>query len=163
MATQLVRALAACFEADPLMCVRLDPCLLACCASISLSALPFRLWAVCSRPPRSRSLIVMLLCTRIHIHTHPSDEYDFVPLLDASSSFLVESHKLAISAAAVKPLFREAHAAFQALLQQQGEHHQHQQQAALMLDVTRALLLVNPDVYTAWNARKRLVAVGTIR
>lgn len=70
------------------------------------------------------------------------------------SCFLVESHKLAISAAAVKPLFRQAHAAFQ---QQQQQH------AAGLIDVTRALLLVNPDVYTAWNARKRLIAAGTIR
>ncbi len=69
----------------------------------------------------------------------------------AASSFLVEHHKLAISAAAVKPLFREAHAAFQAAAA-----------GAEVVDATRALLLVNPDVYTAWNARKRLVVAGGI-
>lgn len=97
------------------------------------------------------------------IHPHPSDEYDFVPLPlpptdedngDAASLFLVESHKLAISAAAVKPLFREAHTAFGA--NQHGADHR-------LMDITRALLLVNPDAYTAWNARKRLVAAGAIR
>lgn len=76
---------------------------------------------------------------------------------DVASCFLVESHKLAISAAAVKPLFREAHAAFQ--LRSLSE----QADPTALVDVTRALLMVNPDVYTAWNARKRLVTEGIIR
>jgi hypothetical protein len=112
----------------------------------------------------------------IHANAHPntnnSDEYDFVPLLAppptddnddaAASSFLVENHKLAISAAAVKPLFREAHAAFGAAATISSRAGAAGGDVGLA-DATRALLLVNPDVYTAWNARKRLVATGAIR
>ncbi len=104
------------------------------------------------------------------IPTHHRDEYDFVllpqedPPTAASSPFLLESHKLGIGTSILKPLFKEAHALFHTTArrrahEEEGNQNQPQQSS---LDATRALLLINPDMYTAWNVRKQLILQHTL-
>lgn len=101
---------------------------------------------------------------------HPTrDEYDFVllpqddPPTAASSPFLLESHKLGIGMSILKPLFKEAHALFHTARRSANEKEGNQQQPhKSLVDATRALLLINPDMYTAWNVRKQLILQHTL-
>ncbi|KAM3571950.1 hypothetical protein VYU27_006015 [Nannochloropsis oceanica] len=107
------------------------------------------------------------------------DEYDFVLLPSPSDlakgapikdtmAFVLEAHKLGIATWALKPIFKEALHMIRRITtasskaRERGETGQDDEKEDMMVDemATRALLLINPDTYTAWNVRKRLIVGG---
>ena len=89
--------------------------------------------------------------------------------------FVLEAHKLGIATWALKPIFREALGMFRrittataaAKTKQRGtegqDEDEEETEANMHEMATRALLLINPDMYTAWNMRKRLIVGGKVR
>lgn len=89
--------------------------------------------------------------------------------------FVLEAHKLGIATWALKPIFKEAVGMFRritttnaAAKTREGGKEKHgsdekEEEAEMHEMATRALLLINPDMYTAWNVRKRLIVRGKLR
>jgi hypothetical protein len=114
-----------------------------------------------------------------------SDEYDFVLLHSPSDSaedatipampFVLEAHKLGIATWALKPIFREALGIFRRITtatapaktrggRREGQDEDEEETEAEIHEMaTRALLMINPDMYTVWNVRKRLIVRGKLR
>ncbi|KAI8774662.1 protein prenyltransferase alpha subunit repeat-containing protein 1 [Biomphalaria glabrata] len=89
------------------------------------------------------------------------DEYDILPVLEPThnrSPFLLQEHKLGVEAWAVKVLMK--YVATRLI----GWRSQNPLVKFIdpteVLNLTRALILFNPDNYTAWNVRKELVESG---
>jgi len=86
-------------------------------------------------------------------------------------AFVLEAHKLGIATWALKPIFKEALHMIRRITtasskaRERGETGQDDEKEDMMVDemATRALLLINPDTYTAWNVRKRLIVGGYLR
>lgn len=112
--------------------------------------------------PEEASLYAEL--TRAFEEDPSIDEYDFVPLLEEGANFLLLQHKLAIAAGVAKALFRQGRAGFLAAMDAWREHGCSEPALAplggRLSETTRAMLMVNPDVATAWNVRKRLCVLG---
>jgi len=94
------------------------------------------------------------------------DEYALVPpeAIGGASFVRPAAGKLAILSSLAKPLFKEASLLLKPWLKAglAGTANPFPQDAqALVLAATRALLLVSGDHYTAWNARKCLVATAS--
>lgn len=93
------------------------------------------------------------------------NEYALVPpeVIGGASFVRPEAGKLAISSSLAKPLFKEASLLLKPWLKAGSEgtaRSRSRDAQALAWAATRALLLVSGDHYTAWNARKRLVAAA---
>jgi len=126
---------------------------------------------------------MMLFSSPLPIYTH-SDEYDFVLLPSPSDSaedattpampFVLEAHKLGIATWALKPMFKEALGMFRCITTataaaktreggRKGQDEDEEEEKAKVHEMaTRALLMINPDMYTAWNVRKRLIVRGKL-
>lgn len=87
--------------------------------------------------------------------------------------FVLEAHKLGIATWALKPMFKEALLMFRRIttasskmreLGGDGQDYEKEWAEAKMDEMaTRALLLISPDMYTAWNVRKRLIVGAHLR
>ncbi|KAK7115341.1 hypothetical protein V1264_001228 [Littorina saxatilis] len=91
------------------------------------------------------------------------DEYDFLPVTEPqnnASPLLLVEHKLGLELWSVRLLFRYA---YNRLMNWRDRN-----QASVFIDpqelihLSRAVLMVNPDCYTAWNIRKELIENGDL-
>lgn len=128
---------------------------------------------------------LMMLAFPIPLPRH-SDEYDFVllpPPIDnariaaaaPAAPFVLEAHKLGIATWALKLIFKEALGMFRRITADAaktreggkeghgGNREEGDKKIAMQQNATRALLMINPDMYTAWNVRKRLIVEGKLR
>ncbi|CAG5121648.1 unnamed protein product [Candidula unifasciata] len=89
------------------------------------------------------------------------DEYDMLPVLEPKhnkSPFILQDHKLGVEAWAVKILVKYASQRLKGWRSRQaGEQFTDPLEVS---HLSRAMLLFNPEVYTAWNIRKELVESG---
>ncbi|CAL1538352.1 unnamed protein product, partial [Lymnaea stagnalis] len=89
------------------------------------------------------------------------DEYDIVPVLEPKhnrSPFFLQEHKLGVEAWAVKLLMKySVNRLIGWRAQKPSEKFIDHMEVS---HLTRAVLLFNPDNYTAWNIRKELVESG---
>ncbi|XP_067134275.1 protein prenyltransferase alpha subunit repeat-containing protein 1 [Centruroides vittatus] len=86
------------------------------------------------------------------------DEFDILPISDVVQNKCPVIHinqKVALEGWCVKHVYLYAYSQMM-----QWKHSQQKLDTAVILSWTRAILLINPDVQTAWNIRKDLVFSG---
>ncbi|KAL0586820.1 hypothetical protein ABG067_003440 [Albugo candida] len=85
------------------------------------------------------------------------DEVGYI-LDEASQSFQLHSHKLAIALRVAPQLFREGRDEFHSLNSNLNVPQVPDAILARLSNATRAIVLISPDFYSAWNTRRKLVA-----
>ncbi|CCI47252.1 unnamed protein product [Albugo candida] len=84
------------------------------------------------------------------------DEVGYI-LDEASQSFQLHSHKLAIALRVAPQLFREGRDEFHSLNSNLNVPQVPDAILARLSNATRAIVLISPDFYSAWNTRRKLV------
>lgn len=107
----------------------------------------------CADISSDRSAIIILELDALFRADPDIDEYAFLPRDALNSQYFCtpEAHKLAISSSVAKALFKSGRTKLMGPLMTEAE----------IRSATRAVLLVNGDCHTTWNARKRLVTAST--
>ncbi|KAK2552892.1 Protein prenyltransferase alpha subunit repeat-containing protein 1 [Acropora cervicornis] len=93
------------------------------------------------------------------------DEFDIIPCLHCQEEqgsqeenlLVLENHKLGVKSWCIKPLFLFA---YNKLIRSRLKGRKHFITESVQL--TRAVLLINAECYTAWNARKEMIASGVL-
>ena len=108
----------------------------------------------------SRSAHVSIALLQIKLvaswHLETSDEVGYI-LDEASQSFQLHSHKLAIALRVAPQLFREGRDEFHSLNSNLNVPQVPDAILARLSNATRAIVLISPDFYSAWNTRRELV------
>jgi len=88
-----------------------------------------------------------------------------VGLKGKSPAFFLEEHKLGISFWCIAPLYSYAFKLFTAVVKTlKGENSEILPAAAKSLtDSSKVILMINPDMHTCWNIRKRIIKMGLIK
>ncbi|KAK3606300.1 hypothetical protein CHS0354_037978 [Potamilus streckersoni] len=91
------------------------------------------------------------------------DEYDFLPVLEPKqnkSPIILVDHKLGLETWSVKVLYQYA---YHTVLNWRNKGHPVQFLEPIeLINLSRAVLLVNPECSTAWNIRKELIEADDI-
>ncbi|XP_045156593.2 protein prenyltransferase alpha subunit repeat-containing protein 1-like [Mercenaria mercenaria] len=90
------------------------------------------------------------------------DEFDFIPVLEPKnnrSPVVLVDHKLGLELWCVKILFQYAYHTLMGWRSKKSYKFMEPQELAVL---ARAVVLVNPECYTAWNIRKELIELGDV-
>ncbi|XP_029193206.2 protein prenyltransferase alpha subunit repeat-containing protein 1-like [Acropora millepora] len=96
------------------------------------------------------------------------DEFDIIPCLHCQGEqgsqeenlLVLENHKLGVKSWCIKPLFLFA---YNKLIRSRLKGRKHFSLTVTeSVQLSRAVLLINAECYTAWNARKEMIASGVL-
>ncbi|XP_078369018.1 protein prenyltransferase alpha subunit repeat-containing protein 1-like [Oculina patagonica] len=95
------------------------------------------------------------------------EEFDIIPCIHCQEEqnneqevpFIIVDHKLGIKSWCIKPLFLFA---YEKLMRSHKEEKDCNLSVTATVQLSRAVLLVNAECYTAWNRRKEMISTGTL-